>query len=90
MTRAYARSNGSRVSFTIYPGDNEAITVSEGKISKTVKVINNPHFVFKLNIRSISAQGGASGLFEFLDRCLYEQFCECYAWRVLNYALGID
>lgn len=90
MTRTYERANGALVSFTVYPGDNDVITVSSGKICNTVKVISNPNFVFKLNKKSISAKDGATGLFNYLDRCLYEHFCECYAWRVIDYALGIQ
>lgn len=92
MTRRYNRPKsfgGGDISFSVYPGDNRSFSVSDGNTVKTVSVRDVSGYVFKLNKTCISANGGASALYEYVDKCLREKFCECYAWEILNHALSV-
>ena len=51
-----------------------AITTPETEIVKTIKVNNAAGFSYKLNKKSISAAGGAAGLFSFVQRCIRNDF----------------
>lgn len=72
-------------SFTVYPEDNNHITVSRDGVVKTVRVITDSEFVYKLQKTQIKANGGAVGLFEFIDKALFENFMSTMAWKVLRY-----
>ena len=74
-------------SFAVYPGDNEHFTVTKNGIYKTVKITCDPSYVYKLQKSKISARGGALGLFEYIDKCLFENFCECHAWKILDFII---
>lgn len=76
-----------KFSFAICPGDNEHFTVAKNGIYKTVKITSDPSFVYKLQKSKISARGGAIGLFEYIDKCLFENFCECHAWKILDFII---
>ena len=41
---------------------------------KRVKIIENNKYTYKFNKASISAQGGAAGLIEFMNECINEKF----------------
>lgn len=74
--------------FAIYPGNNEIMTVTKNGVSKTVFIEDcGSEYVYKLMKSRVKARGGASGLFEFIDRALFEKFMDCYAWRILNYII---
>jgi hypothetical protein len=62
------------------------MTVTKNGISKTVAIEDcGSEFVYKLQKTKVKARDGASGLFEYIDRALYEHFMECRAWRILDY-----
>jgi len=42
--------------------------------NKRVRVIDNREYTYKFNKASISAQGGANGLVEFISRCIADDF----------------
>lgn len=64
------------------------MTVTKNGISKTISIEDcGGEYVYKLMKSRIKARGGASGLFEFIDRALYERFMECHAWRILDYII---
>ena len=74
--------------FSIYPGDNNIMTVTKNGISKTVSIEDcGSEYVYKLMKSRIKANHGASGLFDFIDRALYEKFMDCHAWRILDYIM---
>lgn len=95
MTRRYEETTYNREekqiehiadwSFTVYPEDNYHITVSRNGVVKTVKVITDSEFVYKLQKTQIKARGGAKGLFEFIDKALFEDFMASLAWKVLRH-----
>lgn len=71
--------------FTVYPGDNEHLTVSRNRNVKTVRVEDCSEFVFSLKRTKVVAQGGASGLFEFIDKELYRDEFSSFAWKILRH-----
>lgn len=95
MTRAYTETtwniekNEREVvadwSFTIYPGDNNHITVCRNGVTKTVKVVEDREFVYKLQKTQVKAIDGANGLFNFIDKALFECFMDSMAWKVLRH-----
>jgi hypothetical protein len=95
MTRRYEEEHYNRKtdkmehtadwSFTIYPGDNNHLTVSRDGVTKTVKVVPDIEFVYKLQKTQVRAIGGAEGLYNFLDRELFECSTSCMAWKVLRH-----
>lgn len=90
--RRYERPDylgGGMISFDVYPGNNRSFTVSDGETVKTVSVRNVRGYVFNLTKSGISARGGAVGLYKYVDKCLFEHFCACFAWRILNHVLTI-
>lgn len=42
--------------------------------NKPVRVIGNKEYTYKFNKASISAQGGAKGLTEFMSQCIEDNF----------------
>lgn len=48
-----------------------AITTSESETVKTIKVNDISGYAYKINKKSISADGGAYGLIKFINRCLF-------------------
>lgn len=61
-------------SFTVYLGDNNHITVSRDGVVKTVRVIADSEFVYKLQKTQVRAKGGATGLLiEHYMRSLWTQ-----------------
>ena len=71
--------------FAVYPGDNEHLTVSRNGVVKTVRVEDCSEFVYSLKCTKVLARGGASGLFEFIDKELYNDEFTCFAWKVLRH-----
>lgn len=71
----------------IYPQDKNHITISHGDKYATIKIVDDPKYVFKLQKTQIRARGGASGLFNFIDDCLTEKFGESWAWRIIDHVL---
>ena len=43
--------------------------------------------MYKLMKTRIKANNGAKGLFEFIDKALFEKFMDSHAWRILNYIM---
>lgn len=72
-------------SFTIYPGDNNHMTVCRDGVIKTVFVEESGEYVVALRKQKILAIDGASGLFEFLDNELARDSFSCWAWRTLKH-----
>lgn len=95
MTRRYEETTYNREtkqfehvadwSFTVYPGDNKHITVSRDGVVKTVRVVTDSDFVYKLQKAHVRAKGGATELFDFIDKALYEKFMDTMAWKVLKH-----
>lgn len=52
--------------------------------SKRVKVIENRKYTYKINKRSISAQGGADGLYMFLKDLIENDFARVWIEAVIN------
>ena len=42
--------------------------------NKPVRVIENREYTYKFNKKSISAQGGATGLVKFMSECINDHF----------------
>lgn len=57
--------------------------VETGKY-RSVKVIANDNFVFKVNKKSISAAGGAAGLYESFKRWIDNNICTSYLTRIIE------
>ena len=74
-------------SFTVYPGNNDVLTVCRNGITKTVEVKDNSGFTYRLLKTRIEGNGGANGIFKFLDDCLFNEFMECDAWRILHHCI---
>lgn len=87
VSRSYIESI-DKFTFSIYPGNNNLLTVTKNGNTKTAYIEDcGSEYVFKLMKSRIKAMGGASGLFEYIDRALFEKFMDCYAWRILNYIM---
>lgn len=95
MTRRYEETTYNREtkqvehvadwSFTVYPGDNTHITVCRDGVVKTVKVVRDSELVYRLQKTQVKAIDGAEGLFNYLDRELFESPSSCLAWKVLRH-----
>lgn len=73
----------------IYPHNNDIITITRDGKYKTVKVIECSDFVYKLQKTQIKAIGGATGLFEFLDKHLTENFATCWAYQIMDHVIDV-
>ena len=87
MIRSVTNYRGKRYSYAVYPGDNAALTVTREGITKTVKVSECSAYVYSLKKRDIRAIGGAHKLWEYIDKCFAEHFCECYAYKIMDWAI---
>lgn len=95
MTRAYIEEHYNMEtrqmekeadwSFSVYPGDNKHFTVCRNGVVKTVRVVEDSEFVYKLQKTQIKAREGAEGLFKFVDDELARCSASCMAWKVLRY-----
>lgn len=72
-------------SFTIYPGNNCALTVCRNGVVKSVQVKENPRYVFRLLKTRIEGIGGATGIFKYIDDALFNNFCADFAWKILKH-----
>jgi hypothetical protein len=86
MTRTYKHENDS-YTFSIYPRDNEAFTVCKNGVTKTVRVVDDAEYTYKLMKTQIKAKGGAEGLYRYVDDALFNHFMECNAWKILNHVI---
>ena len=77
----------ARWSFSTYPGNNSILTVSRNGVTKTVEVRERMGFTYRLMRDHVEADGGAEGLFRFLDDCLFHRCMEVLAWKVLRHCL---
>ena len=73
----------------IYPGNNDIITITRDGIYKTVKVVECSDYCFKLQKTQIKAIGGATGLFEFIDKHLSEKFAERWAYQIMDHVIDV-
>ena len=72
---------------------NHTITTDGDKIiidGEAVKVTENPEYTYKINKTCISAQGGAQGLYDFLEDLIKEDFALCWAEAVIDGATKIS
>lgn len=61
-------------------------TAEDGTFTKkTVKIESDPEYTFKLMKTKIKARDGAAGLYEFIDRCVRDNFCVVYIDKIFNY-----
>ena len=72
-------------SFTVYPGDNEHLTVSRNGEVKTVRVQSSNDNIYGLYRTKVLAMGGAHGLFGFMDKELFADNLSTFAWKVLRH-----
>lgn len=72
-------------SFSIYPGDNKHFTVYRDGVVKTVRIVEDSEFVYKLQKTQVKARDGAEGLFKFVDDELARCSASCMAWKVLKH-----
>ena len=66
---------------------NHIIERAENSIiidGKRVKVIENQKYTYKINKRSISAQGGADGLYMFLKDLIENDFARVWIEAVID------
>ena len=49
-----------------------------------VPVHDNPGFAYKINKKSVSAFGGAYGLFKYIKNCIEQDFCMCYVRAIIQ------
>lgn len=89
MTRRYEREDGKMYTIAVYPGNDNAITVTCDGITKTVKVVNDLEFTYKLQKTQIKAKGAAPGLFKFIDESLYNNFGACLAWKIIDHIINM-
>lgn len=76
-------------SFAVYAGDDEHFTITRNGESKTIQVEKDDSFVVGLRKTKILASGGAHGLFDFIDKALFEDFNTSWAWKTLKHAFFI-
>lgn len=72
---------------------NHTITTDGDKIiidGEAVKVIENPEYTYKINKTCISAQGGAQGLYNFMEDLIREDFARCWTEAVIDGAARIS
>jgi hypothetical protein len=55
--------------------------------NKCVKVVDDYDYTFKLLKTQIKARGGASGLVEFIDRCLSEDLGVCWVHKIIDWII---
>ena len=49
-----------------------------------IKVIENSEYTYKINKKTISAKNGANGLFDFIKKCIKENFCLSLVNKILT------
>lgn len=77
-----------RFTFAIYPNNNNLLTVTKNGTAKTVYIEDcGTEYVYNLAKSKIKANNGAKGLFDFIDKSLYENLMSCYAWCILDYII---
>ncbi len=83
--RSYVESVDS-FTFSTIEGNNKLLKVTKNNITKTVFVEDcGGEYVFLCLKTKIKANGGATGLFDFMKKALEENFMNCYAWRILDH-----
>lgn len=74
--------------FAIYAGNNNIFTVTKNGKPKTVYIEDcGADYVYKLAKAKIKAKNGARGLFDYIDKALFENFAACNAWKILDYII---
>lgn len=87
VLRSYVESVDT-FTFATYPGNNNLLTVTKNGVSKTVYIEDcGGEYVYKLMKTKIKARHGASGIYDFMDKALFEKFMDCHAWRILDYIM---
>ena len=84
--RSYVASI-DKFTFAIYPGSNHYMTVTKNGESKTVYIEDSTEYTYNLLKTKRQAIDGAKGLYEFIDKALFEKFMDSHAWRVLDWIM---
>ena len=69
--------NGKEYAFELKDG---VLTLNGKEIKCNVK----NGFAIKINKKSVSADKGAEGVFEFVKKCISENFAMCYVWKIIE------
>lgn len=87
------REEVAKWTLATHPGANYIIFQREtadtkpgDKIKKVIRVEPDNDFVVKLLKTRINAKGGAAGLYEFLWKCIDENFCLTWVYTTCNHA----
>ncbi len=67
--------------------ENSLTVCKDGNEVKTIRVIHDANYVYHLSPHAIYANGGARGLYEWLDKSIAEEFADCNAFEVLHYII---
>lgn len=52
---------------------------------RSIKVVDDSEFVYKLQKTQIRARGGAEGLYNWMVRTLEKDFAICFVYKVLDW-----
>ena len=71
----------------VVPGSgNSLLEISRNGIIKVIRVTEDQRFTYWISSDGILAAGGASGLYEYLENKLLEEYDEYPAWKFLHAA----
>lgn len=87
------RENVAKWTLATHPGANYIIFQREtadtkpgDKIKKVIRVKPDEDFTFELLKTRINAKGGAAGLYEFLWKCVNDNFGLSWVYKICNHA----
>lgn len=69
--------------FKIGLENNNLVLFNKGNEYK-IKILDNQEYTYKINKKTISAKGGASGLYNFIKDCINKNFCLCLVDKILE------
>ena len=87
MTGVNTHYNGTRYMYSVYQDNDAIITITRGDTTKTVRVGYEAGMRYQLRRSAINCCDGAHGLYKWLQECFAEHFCECLAYKVMDYAI---
>ena len=64
-----------------------AVTTPENETVKTVNVREAADYAFKINKKSLAAENGARGLFEYVQRCIRADLMTCNVVKIATAAI---